>query len=84
MIPISTMQIVETKMIFIFTQQYFLPDQIPKKDSTEKMEEFLEIPKMISKKNKQLINLSRRKQRIIKKFMINSLHKFGKNSCFIR
>lgn len=60
------MLIVETEITFIATQQDISLNQIPKKSSTEKIDNFLKIPEKILKKNTWLINISKQKLSINK------------------
>ena len=59
-VPIPTMPIAKIEIISMATQQDDLPNQILKKDSIKKIDDFLEIPKKMSKK-RRLINASKRK-----------------------
>ncbi len=50
LVPVPTMPTVETEIISMVTQQDVLPDQILKRGSAEKIDDFLKIPEKISKK----------------------------------
>lgn len=74
---------IETKMIFMATQQDFLPNQILKRDSAQKIDDFLETIEKILKKRRRLIHASKRKQSILKTVIMNILHKAGKDGLSI-
>ncbi len=50
LVPIPTMPTAETEMISIASQQDVLLNQILKRSSVEKIDDFLKIPEKISKK----------------------------------
>ncbi len=60
LIPVSTILIAETEIIYMATQQNVLPNRILKRGSAEKIDDFLKILKKISKK-RWLINASKQK-----------------------
>lgn len=80
---VLTILIAKTKMISIITYQDILPNQILKNGLAEKIDNFLKIPKKISKKKIQLINISKQRQNILKMVIISILNKLGENNILI-